>query len=205
MTKGMSKMNNQQRPNPRKVTASQVKSILEGIAEKKVLSVAQTTQTISSSGTVINLTNSIVEGDDIYNRSGTKVKILSQLIRFRFSAVSTNQSARFLLVKDNINTGTTPTVIDILPTASWQSHYSDVRTIQQNRFTILHDETLDVSINGEAVKSVYKRFTRKYPVFYNGATAVSSSNGKGATFLVVIGSSSTGIFDYDWQGVFNDS
>lgn len=187
------------------VTKAQVKSMLVGLTEPKVNSVQQSGVGISSSGAVINLTNNIVEGDTVSNRSGEKVTILSMNMKFRFLAITNDQSARFIIFRDLQNNGTTPTVTEVLPTTGLLSHYSDVRYQQQHRFSILFDQILDCSLQGPTVKTVVTQIRKRMPVYYNGATAVATSNGKGATFLLVIGSLNTGVYDYDIQTVYNDS
>jgi hypothetical protein len=188
-----------------KPSAALIRQVITSMAEPKVLSFAQAIQTVSSGGVIISLSNIIVEGDDIFNRVGTKVRLLRQTLKFRFSAVATNQSCRFILFRDMLNTGNTPAVTDVLPGGTYQSHFSDVRQIQQRRYSILHDETIDCSINGETVKSAdYIEIKKTGVIRYNGATAVPTANGPGAIFLLIIGSSSTGQYDYDWQMVFND-
>jgi hypothetical protein len=187
------------------VTRAEVKQMILGITEPKVFSVQSSGTTISAAGTVLNMTNGIVEGDDVANRSGTKITVESMNYRFRFLAVTNDQSARFILVRDLQNLGTTPAVADIIPTSGLLSHYSDVRYHQQHRFSILFDEIVDCSIAGPSVKTIKGTTRRRMPVYYNGATGVATSNGKGSIFLVVIGSLNTGVFDVDIQMVYNDS
>jgi len=182
-----------------------VKRALMRIAEPKVFSTQAAGNLISSSGTVINLSNGIVEGDGINNRSGTVVTITKQNLRFNFEAFTVTQSARVILFRDMMNGGSTPSVTDVLPATGYLSHYSDVREIQQARFDILWDVVIDCNLNGEATKTLRKVASRPKKVFYNGTTAVASANGKGSIFLLVIGSASTGVYDWDWQAVFNDS
>lgn len=175
------------------------------IAEPKVFSTQSANTVIASTGIVTSMTNGIVIGDDISNRSGTKITVVQQTLRFNFQASVTTQSARVILFSDRFNTGTTPSVTDILPTTGYLSHYSDVREMQQKRYEILWDRVIDCSLTGETTKTRKFHSTKKIPVYYNGNTAVAASNGKGAIFLLVIGSASTGDFDFDWQAVYNDS
>jgi hypothetical protein len=184
---------------------SAVRRALLRVAEHKAFSTSVLNTTIASTGTVINLTNGIIEGDDVNQRSGTTLTVIKQHLRFNFEASVTTQSARFILFRDTMNTGTTPTVAEVLPATTFISQYSDVREIQQKRYDIMMDTVLDCSIAGEATKTRMKSFTKKCKVYYNGTTAIAAANGKGAIFLLVIGSASTGTFDYNWQAVYNDS
>lgn len=182
-----------------------VRRALLRVAEKKVFSTQAANTTIASTGTVINLTNGIVEGDDLNMRSGTTITVTKQILRFNFQAAVTTQSARVILFRDMMNTGTTPTIAEVIPTSGYLSHYSDVRQWQQSRYEILWDTIFDCSLTGNTTTTKSKVVNRQCRVMYNGTTAVAASNGKGSIFLLVIGSASTGDFDYDWQAVYNDS
>lgn len=185
--------------------ANLVRNAMLQMQEHKALSVQASGVIISSTGTVINLTNSIVEGVDINQRSGTTIRIFRMHFRFAMQMNTDDQSGRFIIFRDNMNTGTTPTVTDILPTTGYLSHFSDTREVQQKRYTIILDRISDVSIGGPS--RITKVADIKYVgnVYYNAATAVAAANGKGALFLLVIGSRSTGLYDYDWQCEFTDS
>lgn len=191
--------------NKRKNIDQAVRRALMRVAEPKVFSTQAANTTIASTGVVINLSNGIVEGDDINMRSGTRITIMKQTLRFNFQAAVTTQSARVILFADMMNTGTTPTISDVIPTAGYLSHYSDVREIQQKRYVILWDTIIDCSLTGNTTLTKKKVVNRPCQVSYNGTTAVAASNGKGTVCLLVIGSASTGDFDYDWQAVYNDS
>lgn len=178
---------------------------LETRQERKVSSTQASGVGISSAGTVINLTNSIIEGNDINQRSGTTIRVTRQAFRMIFRAITNDQSARFIIFRDLFNTGTTPTVTEVLPTTGILSHFSDTREIQQRRYHILLDRMIDCSVAGPSILSDSAILNFKGNVYYNGSTAVASANGRGAIFLLVIGSLSTGTYDYDWQGTYSDA
>jgi len=173
--------------------------------ERKVASTQASGVGISSSGTIISLTTGIAEGNEVNTRTGTTLRVIQQHFRFIFRAITNDQSARFIIFRDMFNTGTTPTVTEVLPTTGILSHFSDVREVQQKRYQILLDRIVDVSLEGPSIKTNVANIKKQGMVYYNGPTAVAASNGRGAIFLLVIGSLSTGTFDYDWQGVFTDS
>jgi hypothetical protein len=187
------------------VTKAQVKSMIVGITEPKVNSTQATGTTISSSGVVIPLSQLIIEGDGLAARSGEKITILSVDFKFRFLAITNDQSARFILFRDQQSVGVVPTVTEVLPTTGLLSHYSDVRYQQQHRFSIIFDEIIDCSVNGPSVKTMKQIIRKRMPVYYNGGNNAATANGKGAFYLLVIGSLSTGVFDYDVQTIYNDS
>lgn len=191
--------------NRRRSVAKLVSDALLQRQEHKAYSTQVSGANISATGAIVNLSNGIIEGVDINQRTGTTIRIFRMHFRYAFNMNTNDQSARFIIFRDNMNTGTTPNVTDVLPTAGYLSHFSDVRQVQQRRYTILFDDTVDVSIAGPS--RVSKKANIKFVgnVYYNGTTAIATANGKGAVFLLVIGNVSTGLFDYDWQCEFTDA
>lgn len=185
--------------------AALVRKAMLGLAETKVYSTQAITQTVSNTGVVSNISNGIIEGDDIANRSGTRITVRKLRLYYRCFAVGASQTFRFILFRDLFNQGTTPGVVDLLPAVTWYSQYSDIHQIQQKRFHIIDDWIADSNLTGNLIRSREKNITLQAPIFYNGTTGVAASNGKGAMFLLVIGSSSTGTFDWSVQLDYNDS
>lgn len=171
-----------------------VRQVVEDTSENKRLVFLDNTNLVSNTGTVVNISNNIVQGDNISDRTGDQIRVLHQTLYVRGTAITDNQSIRFIWFKDNTNRGTTPAVTEVLDTASVTSQYNGV-TLQQRRFTIYHDLTLDLSLNGEIIKHDERVVNRRQQIFYNGAAAVASANGPGATFVLVIGSHATGQWD----------
>jgi len=182
-----------------------VRRTLDDLAETKVWSVNTVTSTVSTAGTVANISNGIIEGDDVGSRAGTMVRLKRCRLYYRCFAVTSSQSFRFILFRDLFNQGTTPAVGDLLPTATWTSQYSDIHMIQQRRFHIIDDWMVDCNLSADNIRSRHRDFALLGNIYYNGTTAVAASNGRGAMFLLVIGSSSTGTFDFNVQVMFNDS
>ncbi len=160
---------------------------------------------ISAAGAVYNLSNAIVQGDDYNNRTGDMITSVGSTLNFRFRAIGTDQTARFIVVRDDINTGVTPAVTDILETPIYRSEFNARTTIQQKRFKVLMDAYIDSNLNGETLKTVTKTISPHGKTFYNGGTAVVASNGKGSLFLLVIGDASTGLLEFTWQQRFVDA
>lgn len=185
--------------------ATVARQVFNNHVEKKVFSVSTVGLAVATGGTMIDVTNGIIEGDDLSNRSGTAIKLVRIRALYRGTAVTTSSSVRFILFRDMLNQGSTPSTVNLLPAGNWISQYSDTREIQQHRFKILHDVTLDLSIAGENVK------TRQYDIpvsgttYYNGATAVAASNGPGAIFCLIIGNAISTATDHTIQLVFTDA
>lgn len=174
-------------------------------AEKKNYINQQLSNVVSTAGAVINLSNNIIQGDNYNNRSGNTIRLYHQKLIIESSAVINSSTNRYILVRDMENNGVTPAVTDILDAASYIAGYSSLETVQQNRFTILKDWVTNNNINGEQRTSLVYATSQPSNVYYNGTTAVAASNGKGAVFLLVIGSGSTALYDFSWQGFYTDS
>ncbi len=186
------------------ITTKRIKNAITNLAEKKVVVVGNSAVTITTAGTVINLSNNVAQGDEFFNRSGDKITVLKQLLKFRFVAITNSQTCRVILIKDNFNQGNTPVIGEILA-GNFLSSYQQLTVMQQRRFSILQDFSLDCNLNGETVKSKWCSVNKPHQVWFNGSTSVSASNGRGALFLVVIGSNSTGTYDFSWESTYNDS
>ena len=185
--------------------ASIARKVFEKRVEKKVFSTQANSATSATTGTVINLTNGIIEGDDLTQRSGTVIRLARLRMLYRGTAVTTSSSLRFILFRDMFNQGTTPTVIELLPAANLTSQYSDVREIQQHRFHIIHDHMMDINVNGRTIVTKQFDLNIEGKVYYNGTTAVATANGRGSLFLLVIGATNNSVYDVTAQVVFTDA
>lgn len=183
----------------------QVQRIMRKRQEHKAFSIQVSGATISAAGAIVPLSNGVIEGIDITNRSGTTIRVIQQHFHFAFAMNTNDQSARFIIFRDLFNTGTTPTVAEVLPTSGYLSHFSDIRMVQQKRYHILLDRIKDVSVTGPSRVTDHAVLNFSGNIYYNASTAVPAANGKGSLFLLVIGSQNTGLVDYDWQMTFTDS
>jgi len=184
--------------------AKQVRSVIDGMAETKVNSLNAVAQTVSSAGGVYDIGINIPEGNDVSMRSGTTIMLEQLRLYYRCFAVTTSQTFRFILFQDRFNNGVTPTVTELLPTTTYLSQFSDIRELQQHRYIILDDWYANSQISGEIIKSHNRTIKLHRKIFYNGATSVVASGGHNALFLCVIGSSSTGTFDFRIQMMYKD-
>jgi hypothetical protein len=154
---------------------------------------------------MINLTNNVAQGDNFADRTGDKITLVHTLMKTRFTAVGLSQTARFILFSDRFNQGTTPAITDVLQNNNFLAGYNQPIVVQQRRMVIHRDWTIDCNIAGEAIKSHSFTLGRTGDVYYNGTTAVAASNGRGAMFLLVIGSLSTGLYDLMIESQYTDT
>ncbi|CAA24714.1 coat protein [Satellite tobacco mosaic virus] len=196
-------MAKQQNNRRKSATMRAVKRMINTHLEHKRFALINSGNTNATAGTVQNLSNGIIQGDDINQRSGDQVRIVSHKLHVRGTAITVSQTFRFIWFRDNMNRGTTPTVLEVLNTANFMSQYNPI-TLQQKRFTILKDVTLNCSLTGESIKDRIINLPGQL-VNYNGATAVAASNGPGAIFMLQIGDSLVGLWDSSYEAVYTDA
>lgn len=178
--------------------------MLASQVELKRFVLLSTANVPAAAGTVINLSNGIVQGDDGNNRSGNLINVKRQILRVRFSAVAASQTVRFIFFKDNNNRGTTPAVLELLQSASLMSQFNTTVSLQ-HRFSILHDISISGNLNGESIKERVINNKRTYPIYYDASTAVAAANGPGATFVLVIGETASGLYDIAYEVHYGDA
>lgn len=186
----------------RLATVSDVKRILRDQAELKRYVLVSVTNGNTTAGSVTNLSNGIIQGDDLTQRAGDQIRAVRHILSVRATAITVSQTFRFILFKDNNNRGTVPTVLEVLSNVNFMSPYAPA-PLQQHRITILKDFKLNCSLTGESIKSRTLTLPGNL-VSYNGATAVAASNGPGALFLLVIGDSNVGLWDFSYEAHYTD-
>jgi hypothetical protein len=174
-------------------------------AEHKNLNYQLGPTTMVIAGAVLNLSNFIIQGDNYNQRSGNTIRAIHQTLWLRVTGLVANSTNRFILVRDNENNGVTPIVTDILEAANFTSGYAGNEVLQQKRFTILKDWMTNNNLNGQTITSTVYKSSAPFNIHFNGAGTGSTSNGKGAIFLVAVGSSATATLDLSWQITYTDS
>lgn len=177
-----------------------VKSILDSKAEHKQ-AVFDFSASSLAAGVVTDLTEAIIQGDGVDQRSGNQIVV--QQIDFHMTsiaAVEKTSCLRCILFVDRINIGSRPVVTDVLSVANPSSSFAQSGRVQ-NRFKILADFYLKTSSATAAfvagsgsgitsglpkVDTCYHKIRLNDKVFYNAATAVAGANGKGAIHMIFI-------------------
>lgn len=185
--------------------AAQVNRALQNRLETKVYAQGAIGAATTTAGVVVQLTTGISQGDSNSTRTGDQIMIKHLKFYFRFTAVTTSQSVRVVLFRDRLNQSALPAVADLLINGVWISPYTTTKQIQEKRFTILLDETLDCNVNGETVKSLEIERANIGRCSYTGNAGTASDAGPGALFFIIIGSASTGLYDYESTIQFTDA
>jgi hypothetical protein len=181
------------------------RSVVSNQLERKNNTVAATSVNATTAGAIVPISNGITEGDDVFQRSGTVIRLARIRLLLRGTAVTTSGSLRFILFRDMLSQQAFPTVPLLLSGSNLTSQYASTFQMQQHRFKILKDHTMDLNIAGQAVVTKQFDLPVKGTVMYNGATAVSGAEGPGSVYLLVIGTTATTLCDYTVQIVFTDA
>lgn len=138
--------------------------------------------TYSNAGTVTYL-STIVQGDDVADRSGTAISPI--LFKYRHAIVGTaNAQCRQIIFQDNSNAGALPAVLDVLQTAAVNSDYNVVNQMGK-RFRILRDWVFTIGPTTVSANILYQRKINKLnKINFLGTTAAIASAGRGALFLL---------------------
>lgn len=107
--------------------------------EYKIIDVSNTTLAVVATGTVVPL-NSIAAGDDVTQRNGRKINLVSSMLRFHGYITDSSPTAptsfRLALVYDRQPNGAAPVWTDVFQTAVSDS---DRNVNNRDRFTLVYD------------------------------------------------------------------
>lgn len=168
-------------------------------SELKMYGTAQTAINPSIAGTLTALSQGCSLGDASNQRDGAQITV--QKIRISFNARSAaTSSIRYIIIQDHQNNASAPIVADILRFANITSSYSLVVLSEQKRFSVVHDEIIDLSLNGKMTETVVhtlSKFQKK--ITYLGDTDVVTANGKNSFWILIIGSTVIPFYDFDFS------
>lgn len=140
----------------------------------------------------IECLNLIAEGDDYINRNGRSVRA-TQLDFRGFIEFNTDASAEdyqhgtVLIVRDNQQNGTAPTIAELFTTSAWQ----DFTTPRHwDRFTVMYAKRFCVS-SASPVQKVKKHWKLNHKIEFIGTDATNTSMGAGSMYLVLLGDGTT--------------
>ena len=180
-----------------------VKDVLDSRVEHKRTTSTGVYAQITTTGVVNAITQSIVQGDDISNRSGDTILVESIRLRVVFNDQDPviNDIAfvgRVILFADMQALGTAPAVTDVLASADVLSGYNTPYK-QQSRFKIYLDELVGVYNNSVSRYQIVDRiFKVNRKVCYVAASG-SSSNGKGSLYALFISDITNTLSRYKWS------
>lgn len=144
----------------------------------------------SSTGVVMPVSQTIVQGDTVAGRSGDTIRPMSIQLRFAMSTTNATLLGRIILFQDRFNVGIDPTVAQVLDGGTYISTYTP-DTLQQHRFKILYDHvftSITTALGSTDTTKIYKDLKIKMngTIQFNGVGNTTGANGPGAVYVLLI-------------------
>ncbi len=143
--------------------------------------------------------SAIAQGTDITQRVGDSIKL--QRLRlsgtFFINTSATRTTCRVVLFRDLSNAGSTPSTSDVISNA-YLGTISGVNMFYnwinvQKRFSILYDEKVALSINGNENATVSITMPHEGHVKYRGTSGAVGSAAEGSIFLLLLSDEQTNV------------
>jgi len=167
-----------------------VRSVLNANREKKQFSM-NSSYTNTVAGVLVAISQGVIQGDAIDQRSGDM--ITPALLEFNLSLVSgigsTNSLHRVIVFQDMMNLGVIPSLLELLNLGGFDSTYVPKGQYQQHRFKILYDKVHPVIGASAKAACTYRLKLKPSPIYYNGSTSATASNGKGSIWVYTLADS----------------
>lgn len=183
--------------------AKRVKSLIN--VEYKTHDFTSSGTNITSSGTILYLTG-VDQGDDDETRDGNTIKLTRLLGRAKVTqhASATTSTVRIILFKDKSSSGSTPTVAQVLKSAT---PISPLNLDYRKRFVILSDKlfTFD-SIRGR-IRTIKWFKKMQNQIVYSGSGTTTASLMSNGLFMLIISDEGTNypVIGYDIRLRFLDN
>jgi len=159
--------------------------------------------TIASSTMTIVPLSLVPEGTDYNERTGRKVRAKSIFLRsqVRINSSATATTFRCILFWDKDSDGENVTSAELLQVADDLQSPLNYATAG-SRFKILADRTVDLSIDGMRVKSIYCFRKMFQHVTYLGDGASTGSLGSGQVYMAFMSNETTNVPDFNYYTRF---
>ena len=158
--------------------------------------------TVSSTMTVIPL-SLVPEGTDYNERTGRKVRAKSIYLnaQVRINSSATATTFRYILFWDKDSDGESVTSAELLQVANDLQSPLNYATAG-SRFKILRDGNVDLSIDGQRVKTIkcFRRMGQHLTFLGDGST--TGSLGSGQVYMALISNETTNVPDFNYYTRF---
>lgn len=158
---------------------------------QQTLSVISTNIT---SGGGLTLLNTPGQGDDSFNRTGSKIMCRFISIRLILERTVADQMIRLVLLVDKQPNGAFPVLADIFENdgAAPQAVLSPYLVGNKKRFRILSDKTHQCMASDKPIRFVKINRRLSFPTTFIGTTAGIASMGTNALYLIKVADTDTG-------------
>lgn len=172
------------------VTKQDVRAMVRGAmahySDVKYLTTIVGTTSGTLAGTVHAISQSIVQGDNIDQRSGDKITLQKISLRLLQTAITASSTLRVILFTDTKANGSVPTVGDVLTSAAVTGSLTSVNLLK-NRFHVLYDAIKPMVIGGSNQTVVHDiQLKQNLNVYYQDSTNIAGANSANALFMLVI-------------------
>ncbi len=168
-----------------------LKSVEVGSARREMVTVADTTATLRE-------ISETVQGDDIANRHGRRIKAFSVSIRGSCvkAAASAGSKMRLLVFRDNYGSTTIPTLSDLFVDEQdfFDNEHKRDDSHTSARFTVMWDKyiILNENFDGQETAKSFKFYKKlSHEIIYTGTAA--TDEGKGSMWLLQGGTPTTNL------------
>lgn len=172
-------------------------NMLKGIVNSELHRFSLTNSVnVDTTGAIVHL-SAIAQGDDVNNRQGNSIlyKYLTFHNQLQMNPSATGTIVRVMVFVDTESTaGTAPTIAQLQETAS--STISPINADYTSRFTVLFDDIIDLSINGQRVDNRKHYSSLNFHAKYTGSAAANYDKNQIFLFYVSNEAVNTPILNY---------
>jgi hypothetical protein len=190
---------------------SQVRSIIDGrlntLSERKLFNFIIGASTSSSAGVIIPVTQSLVTGDGLGDRTGDKITLrhISMSGVLSLPTLAVTGQLRVIVFADTMANGSNPTVANVLISPSTTGRYEPVSRIKR-RFNHFYDQIHSLTVGGQQCTHFKLEIPLELQVYYQDVTNIPGANSKNALYVLVITDSAANqpVYGFDMQLEFSD-
>ena len=183
-----------------------IRGALVSVQETKVRNTLLTGQTAAIAGTVWAITQGIVQGDTISQRSGSVIVVKKLGVSLNAFITTVTAALRVIVVSDTHANSAIPTVSDVLDSASYLAGRNGIN-IQNKRFNFLYDRRHSMCAGGSNQQlSLELDFPLRTRVAYTGTTDVAAANGTNSFYFIILADTAALVtYSFNFHMQYTDS
>jgi len=124
-------------------------------------------------------------GDNAESRTGLRINLHSFHVNINYQ-MTASSNVRIIIVRDLMNQGVVPGLLEVLENASVISPHNYYNTIAQKRFIIHKDFTRHFTVGGKLFDTSLNKFKLDVPITYGGTGALIADARKNALFVYCV-------------------
>lgn len=176
-----------------------IKSYIGNVAEHKAYNYSASGVTFSNTGTVSNISENIIQGDGVGQRSGNKVLITRLRVKVGGQCQGAGpDSCRYILAADMNALANYPVWTDLMDSTNIVSQYTVNYGTTGHRFKVLWDKTFTISPTGNYIYHHEFQIKRRHAVQYYASGVGASAAAPGALYMFTIDSNGTNPTVHSW-------